>query len=1127
MAAKQDIFIKEGEILRGPEATEELCVKDMNEIIKESGLEPAIEAASSKNESTAENVPATEDENPNDLIEKIVKKAGLLHRIKLQATKLVPTASASVEPVNVTVKKVSFKGVKGDTSSKLKVSACGASVKGATVSGNGLEYDVGIDVGVAANTANVKALNVSMKAGSLDCHASATGTVEAVSVKALNVSMTAGSLDSHASATGTVEAVSVKAGNLSGKIVHTAVNTSATATAKAFDLKAGNLDVTGANIAFEAEAVATAKGADVKVVDAQCTGLQVTAKAEAQAKAVGADVNAASVRAVGYRVHRGAGASAEATGLDVKAATANIVGVEDKKEVTCQVQAVGSEVRAANLSITGEKKGASAEAAVNVQGAHVQTANVNIQGKDSSVGAQATLHACAGSVRAANVDVAPQGGTNFQATADFTAGIDVGNVAVGTHKGGGIGISTRFQVGNVGLTAGPPNLILGPGLNVGLGGGGGSSSSGKKSKGKGTKGHTGGNVDHGNAYTTDQGCGEPAKGMGTASDQHGRGTVGNGSSNPHTMGGMGDEQRGSASVNAHLFASGSSMPNSLDKQAGSSMRAASGSSGQYTTDAGLREPRPMMRKNYPNRAFTADHSFMEQHAANSEHGRSPQYAGAGTIGQSNTQPSMRDGPGSPHTVGRVGGEQGGPPRQNTHHFSSGFSASGTPSHHTTDAGQEPKLMVYAGYPKQHTTYLEHGRSSQYSGTIGQSNTQPNDGVGFAGRMYSAEGSSLRRRATRSKDDDEPSTTHRPSKIVRLDLSKRSESHTRYTTGKPIDSLGNRFTDMPSFRHAGQGRIHQHQGDPTKLGTATGSTMKGASGSQAHQQRDGTDQGIDKASECDRLRGEPKTQPREKYREGHVNSAGIASSPDQHTMKGVYTSATDHHCSTQLSCPKRSHEQLHNDPSPKQGIVDQDNDKANDADTKETSKMTRSGFGNTRRRGLHTDSTSTSHSNIQGTGDYFGASNNGLEPPTSDKEVHSKPQTYGQSLASALGEKVRHLRPDKPKEKSESKSRKTEIPSSREEAKRELKRRMKAFKKDIDEIEAQKQSQASGAGSAGSSLGTQPSEGAAENDAQESSTAGPNKRPFGSKRNIYTLDCFQNESSRQVKTLRGKVHGFEA
>ena len=38
---------------------------------------------------------------------------------------------------------------------------------------------------------------------------------------------------------------------------------------------------------------------------------------------------------------------------------------------------------------------------------------------------------------------------------------------------------------------------------------------------------------------------------------------------------------------------------------------------------------------------------------------------------------------------------------------------------------------------------------------------------------------------------------------------------------------------------------------------------------------------------------------------------------------------------------------------------------------------------------------------------------------------------------------------------------------------------------------------------------------------------PKQKPFGSKKNIHTLGCFQNESSRGVMKIGEKIHGFEA
>jgi len=69
------------------------------------------------------------------------------------------------------------------------------------------------------------------------------------------------------------------------------------------------------------------------------------------------------------------------------------------------------------------------------------------------------------------VNAATSGGANFQATADLSLGLDVGNLEVGSNKGGSIGVSTRFQAGNIVLSGGLPSLTLAPSLNLGFGGG--------------------------------------------------------------------------------------------------------------------------------------------------------------------------------------------------------------------------------------------------------------------------------------------------------------------------------------------------------------------------------------------------------------------------------------------------------------------------------------------------------------------------------------------------------------------------------------------------------------------------------------------------------------------------------
>ena len=134
-----------------------------------------------------------------------------------------------------------------------------------------------------------------------------------------------------------------------------------------------------------------------------------------------------------------------------------------------------------------------------------QVANTNVQGQDSSVSARADVNVAAASARIANANIAPLDGAHFHVSADLTPGVDAFNVNFGTHKGGGIGVSTRAQVGNVCLSAGPPSLVLGPGLNLGFGRG--SSGSGRNAK-HGRSG--GGNSGDISKYTTEEGREESA-----------------------------------------------------------------------------------------------------------------------------------------------------------------------------------------------------------------------------------------------------------------------------------------------------------------------------------------------------------------------------------------------------------------------------------------------------------------------------------------------------------------------------------------------------------------------------------------------------------------------------------------
>ena len=143
-----------------------------------------------------------------------------------------------------------------------------------------------------------------------------------------------------------------------------------------------------------------------------------------------------------------------------------------------------------------------------------------------------------------------------------------------------------------------------------------------------------------------------------------------------------------------------------------------------------------------------------------------------------------------------------------------------------------------------------------------------------------------------------------------------------------------------------------------------------------------------------------------------------------------------------------------------------------------------------------------------------------QTPCSRKEKEEESDSsYGKDLAALLSDKVQHIRPDKLTERDRSKSATRDIPSTRNEAKHELKRAMKGFKKDIDACDAEKTSVAGDVNAKGI-------ESEAEGNPEGSTNGGPKEKPFGSKGNIHTLGCFQNESSKEVTSIHGKVHGFK-
>ena len=1042
----EDVFInKEGQILRGDDATEQMIVHDMVEIIRDSGLEERLKASLAKPESPpVEDSKSTDIESSSTLTRDIIKKAGPLHQLKLKTKDMIPKVSMSAEGAKVSVKKVSCSTINGKMDAEIDISAKGASVKAACASANVIEYDIGLDTGVSINAATVKAMTASVKAASVSVGASATATAKGLDAKVCNLSATGANL---------------------------AAQVSATATAKGVDMKAVNVDITGVDCSAEVEAVAAVKGADIKVGNAKISGCQVTAKAEAQATATGLDVDAASAKVVMDKVHRGAGASVEAKGLEVKAATANIVRKEDKHEVTCSMKAVGSEVKAANLNYVGEKTGASAKATVKAQGADLQAANVNIAGKDSSVGAQATLDISAASARVANVNLNPQGGTQFQAKADITTGVDAFNVNMGSQKGGGIGISTRAQFGNVNFSLGPPNLILGPGCNLGLGGsssssggakqgsssrgqaGGSSSSSGGAKQGSSSRGQAGGSS--GSDYTTDEGLREPAGNRKSVSSER-QSKSGNKehSTTVRTFGECHEsESFGSSNGKGYKSTTGG---HGLHGQRGKS----SDTSGHYTTDRTMKEHVhgkqssighvPTLRRENSKvrpQAVNDDENSDNMHTKGS--GQSTQHAG---------RPDTR----YSSEYARRGVERNNLRRRVTQHGNDQGAATG---------GR--KLV------NDHESGYTGCRLVQHAHTVSNNLGESNLGQPVIGSNQPAFKTRLRKPVT---DHNHKETKHQG----RNPMSQPRHNHTRNHNITTAKRTKHDIEDTPQRMGNGASNVHHRQSEgkgkhniETTKQNDQGHTIRRSFG---HQKTDKSHS--DQENEHNSGRGLPLP-----------NNQPTTEVSQQSVWRVHQTKTTTHVTQTDQTSKERS--------STVFGPESESNRKSKHA-TNQSSPALKSAISH---------KSSTHHSDGQPGKGYA------WQTPSSDKESPKlADKGYTEKLAASLSDKVMPLKPEKFMEKDKSKSVKREIPKTREEAKHQLKRSLKTFKQEIEECDAQKErlsSTTSGASAKGIESGV-----------EEKHNNKPKTKPFGSKGNIHTLSCYQDESSKQVTSIHGKVHGFK-
>ena len=428
MAKKEDLYItKDGEILRGEEATDSLLQKDAEELLKEAHLESHIKR--SKQESYTLRLQPT--------AKKSVKKIDLSN-----------CGNTSINPHDISLNVL-----------QSKASATGAKLSAWQHIVTGLAVDAGAEVSASVTAAQAKLATTDVKPVDIGVNASADVDIRGAQVRVLNVS---------------------------AKGAKGQVGAAVKASAIGADVKVGNADLAVVDANLDAQISATAKGVNVQAAYAKVTGVQASAYAQAKAEATGADITAAKAKIIGVESERGVSASAEAKGVSVSAATANIVGIQDKKVAKVEAEVkLGPEVNVAQFNAVGRKTGGSVNATAEATLGELQAGTATLTGIDNTISASAQVKSDIGSLRVANVNAAASGGANFEATADLSLGLDVGNLQIGSNKGGSIGLSTRFQAGNIVLSSGLPSLTLAPSLNLGFGGGsrGSGSCGGKQRKG--------------------------------------------------------------------------------------------------------------------------------------------------------------------------------------------------------------------------------------------------------------------------------------------------------------------------------------------------------------------------------------------------------------------------------------------------------------------------------------------------------------------------------------------------------------------------------------------------------------------------------------------------------------------
>ena len=502
---KEDMYITDrGDILRGEEATGQLIQKDVKEILKESGMREILEkntqktAVKGKSKATGSDDligTGVKGEKESTLVNNespdTNKTSSECSITQCQAEESTFCKKSEVNGTKVNKKvdleKVKMKKIESSTS------ATGTDVSIATAKVIGIhgQATVPCSVNVEATGLNLKAAHADITGveglAKLEASASATGTKISVATAGIK------GVQGEANASLDAEATGLNISGVNTDVTGTRgmAKVEASASATGGDISVGKADISGIQGQASATINAEAHGFNVKAANADISGAKVTTKIGASASVTGADITVAKADITGMKAIAQAEAKASATGFEGNFATADITGVMAKVEKQAEAEVVGAEMEVVKASITGIKKGYTATAKAKAKGASLTAGNVDITGVDATVSTVATATVAAGEANLGNVRMGGYQGSRAVASAELKAGIDAGNINIGTHSTARVGVSTKVGIGNIDLSIGPPSHVLSPSLGFSLGGCGGGGGKESKTKGSRVNGPTG------------------------------------------------------------------------------------------------------------------------------------------------------------------------------------------------------------------------------------------------------------------------------------------------------------------------------------------------------------------------------------------------------------------------------------------------------------------------------------------------------------------------------------------------------------------------------------------------------------------------------------------------------------